>query len=108
MAPPVLGNLIIQHSLAVSTTNHLTYQFFSGTMKFMPIISQYRERHNLTIGGFGQLVGVTYEAVRRWENGQLRPGAQMAIKIEKATEGEIGRHEIRPDLWSPEEFKEAS
>lgn len=105
MAPPVVGNLIIQHSVAVSTTIHLTKRFFSFIMRPMPIISEYRERHNLTIGDFGQLVGVTYEAVRRWEKGQLRPGAQRAITIEKATEGEIGRHEIRPDLWSREDFR---
>jgi DNA-binding transcriptional regulator YdaS (Cro superfamily) len=25
--------------------------------------------------------------------------AEMALRIEKATEGEIKRHELRPDIW---------
>lgn len=78
----------------------MTPQKIFGILSYMHVIAQYRARHNLTIGAFSQLAGVTYEAVRRWEKGDLQPGPQVAIKIEAETKGGIMRHELRPDLWS--------
>ena len=68
-------------------------------MAIMHPIKVYRKHHKLDRYTFAAWVGVTYEAVRRWEKRKLRPGPKMAIKIERLTEGEIGRHELRPDLW---------
>ena len=76
-------------------------------MTIMHPIKVYRKHHKLDRYTFAAWVGVTYEAVRRWEKRKLRLGPKMAIKIERLTEGEIGRHELRPDLWPPEDTKAA-
>lgn len=61
-------------------------------------IARYREANGLTLEAFGALVGSNKSAVFKWEDG-IGPAPQTAIKIEKATGGEVPRHVLRPDLW---------
>ena len=62
-------------------------------------IKIYRKRHNMNRATFAAWMRVSYEAVRLWEKRRTMPAPKMAMKIEKMTKGEIGRHELRPDLW---------
>jgi transcriptional regulator with XRE-family HTH domain len=59
-------------------------------------IAAYRQAKDLTLEGFGLLVGVKKAAVSKWENGRS-PSPLKAVEIEQATG--IPRHELRPDLW---------
>lgn len=73
----------------------------------MHVIKIYRKRHNLNRVAFAALVRVHYETVRMWEKRKTKPSATMTLRIEKATEGEVKRHELRPDFWPPEDSKAA-
>lgn len=43
-------------------------------------------------------VGVTYQAVQQWvASGRCPPTRVLAI--EKATRGEVSRHDLRPDIY---------
>lgn len=44
---------------------------------------------------------VRRQMVNAWATGAARIGAQAAIRIEQATDGEITRGDLRPDLWPP-------
>lgn len=44
-------------------------------------------------------VGVTYQAVRKWE--KSRTPAERCRAIERATGGQITRYELRPDVFGP-------
>jgi DNA-binding transcriptional regulator YdaS (Cro superfamily) len=63
-------------------------------------IKAYRDRHGMTLAEMGALIGVGKAAIFKWEHG-LRPPASRAIDIEQATNGELPRWELRPDLWTP-------
>lgn len=43
----------------------------------------------------------TQGTVSQWYLGDLTITAERAVQIEKATEGAIQRHELRPDLFEP-------
>jgi len=62
-------------------------------------ISKFRRAKNLTLEQFGNLVGVQKAAVSKWEKGIAGPSPTKAIEIERATEGELPRWQVRPDLW---------
>lgn len=61
-------------------------------------ITEYRERHGLTLEAFGKLVGVQKAAVSKWEDGD-GPSVDNAKAIEDATGGAIRRQVLRPDVW---------
>lgn len=42
---------------------------------------------------------VTRGAVNHWCNGTKRPSPLHAIAIEKATDGFVNKHELRPDIF---------
>ena len=64
-------------------------------------IQAYLEKHKLSQEQFGRKVGVTQGAVWQWINGRVQVDPKRAIKIERATRGQIKRHELRPDLYEP-------
>lgn len=45
------------------------------------------------------LFGVSYPAVCHWVSGFRRPSPDRALSIERATNGVVTRHELRPDLY---------
>lgn len=47
-------------------------------------------------------LGVTEVAVRHWVNRNRRVTAERVPAIEAATEGQVTRHDLRPDLWPHE------
>lgn len=53
------------------------------------------------------LVGVSYQAVRKWES-KGRPPAERALQIEQAVRGTVTRHQLRPDIYPPEEIGAAA
>lgn len=53
------------------------------------------------VGGQNKLaeaLNVTPQAVNKWVKAD-RPPAERVIEIERVTNGEITRHELRPDLY---------
>lgn len=43
--------------------------------------------------------GCAQQTISKYLNGEIRVSAEHAVAIETATGGEVGRHELRPDLW---------
>ena len=44
-------------------------------------------------------LGLSYQAVRKWEAGRVP--AERCRAIEIATNGQVTRHELRPDIFGP-------
>lgn len=44
--------------------------------------------------------GVRYQAVQKWIRGNRVP-AERVLAIETATDGQVSRYELRPDLYPP-------
>ena len=47
----------------------------------------------------GRALGIKQQLVWNWLNRTRKVPAEYAIPIEKATDGRISRHQIRPDLY---------
>ena len=61
-------------------TNGELYMNYSGDLKKL------REKMLLTQSEFGQLIGVSFETVNRWENGKHVPTMRAKRKINKLAE----------------------
>lgn len=57
------------------------------------------------LANLAEAIGVTPQAVRKWEKENKLP-AERVLSVEKITG--VPRHELRPDLYPPEEYKQAS
>lgn len=68
-------------------------------MRMTPI--QKAIQHAGGVSALAARMGVTYQAIQQWEKTGRVP-AERAIELERATDGEVTRHELRPDLY-PEE-----
>jgi DNA-binding transcriptional regulator YdaS (Cro superfamily) len=44
-------------------------------------------------------IDVTPGMVWQWLHGERRVAAEQVLKIEQATDGNVSRHELRPDLY---------
>lgn len=53
-----------------------------------------------------RLINKTQAHISVWVNRDKRVAAEYAIKIEKFTG--VPRYELRPDIYPPEEYKQAS
>lgn len=62
-------------------------------------IPAYLDKNGLSQEAFGKKIGVTQGLVWQWLNGRTRITAEMAVQIERATDGKITRHELRPDVF---------
>jgi len=62
-------------------------------------IRAYLKKHDLSQDAFAQQIGVTQGAVWQWINSYSRVDARRAKDIEEKTNGEITRHDLRPDLY---------
>lgn len=61
---------------------------------------QYRKKNKLTQGEAAALLGVSQPLVARLERDRgFQISAEMAVRIERASNGEISRAELRPDLF---------
>lgn len=52
-------------------------------MNIGQLISEYREKNNLTQSKFGKLVGVNKQTVSKWESGQVQPRTKKIYEILK-------------------------
>lgn len=52
-----------------------------------------------TQGALGMVIGQSQGTVSRLISGDLTVDAHTAMQIERATNKQIKRHELRPDLW---------
>ena len=57
------------------------------------------------LANLAEAIGVTPQAVRKWKKENKLP-AERVLSVEKITG--VPRHELRPDLYPPEEYKQAS
>lgn len=66
-------------------------------------LAKYLKKHDLTQTDFGKRFDppVTQGGVSHWMNGQTIT-AERAIEIERATKGEVTRHDLRPDIFARE------
>jgi transcriptional regulator with XRE-family HTH domain len=48
---------------------------------------------------FAKRLGVTQGLVTHWVNGRTRITAERAVQIEQVTDGQVTRHELRPDIF---------
>lgn len=62
-------------------------------------IKAYLKKHKLSQEVFADQVGVSQGLVWQWLDGRTRITAERAIEIEDKTDGEITRHDLRPDLY---------
>ena len=64
------------------------------------------ERAVLAVGSQAALakaIGVKPQHVWNWLNRDSRVPAERVLEIERATEGQVTRHDLRPDLYPPQE-----
>ena len=47
----------------------------------------------------GEAIGVSQAAVQKWLHGLNPVSPKFVLPIEKATKGQITRHELRPDIY---------
>jgi len=59
---------------------------------------------NVSKSKIAQHFGISRQSVYEWFKGEVPP--TRVIELEKVTG--IPRHELRPDLYPPEEYKKAS
>jgi len=59
----------------------------------------YLEKNALSQEQFAKKVGVTQGAVWQWLSGETRITAERAVQIEQITDGQVSRHDLRPDLF---------
>lgn len=61
-------------------------------------LSDYLDKKGISQVDFAKRVGVSPGAVWQWING-YRIAAENVLPVEKATNGQVTRHELRPDLY---------
>lgn len=69
-----------------------------GCMLCIMQINDFLAKANLTETAFAGQLGLSQAQVNRLRHG-ARVTAELAVKIEAATEGAVSRSELRPDLW---------
>ena len=66
----------------------------------MDKLKQYILTHRAS--AFAKRAGVTVQAVHLWKHGLAQPSPLRAADIERATDGEVKRSDLWPELWPPE------
>ena len=61
-------------------------------------LAAYLKKHQLSQQAFAKSVGVTQAMVWHWLNGK-HITAERALEIEQATNGEVDRMDLRPELF---------
>jgi len=65
-------------------------------------LRHWRKAKGLTAKETAKLFGISRIQLFRLENGTRGLTAEMAVKIESATQKELHRSSLRPDLWPSE------
>ena len=66
-------------------------------------LKTYRAAHDLTQGAVAARLGISVSKLSRMERHRLTITAEEAVKIEAITDKAVRRHELRPDLWEPQQ-----
>lgn len=64
----------------------------------------------LAAGGqsaLARLIGVSQQAVHKWQHGKARPNGPSVLAIYRATGGAVTPHELRPDLYPDPDWRPA-
>lgn len=62
-------------------------------------LATYLKRHKLTPAKFARERGLSRSFVCRLVKGERQASPEMAKQIETATEGQVPKHILRPDIW---------
>lgn len=64
------------------------------------VLANYLKKHQITQKAFGDRLGVTPGLISQYISGTTKITAERAAAIERATGGEVKRHDLRPDLYA--------
>ena len=70
-------------------------------------LKTYLEKSGATQAQLAERCGVTPSMVSQWISGHRPIAAEKVIPIELATDGLVRRHELRPDIYPPDEYAAA-
>jgi DNA-binding transcriptional regulator YdaS (Cro superfamily) len=62
-------------------------------------LNQFIEKGHMTQAELARRLDVTPGLIWQWLNDHRRIAAEQVIPIEKATDGAVTRHDLRPDLY---------
>jgi transcriptional regulator with XRE-family HTH domain len=82
---------------------YTTLVVYNGFMlNFMEFIKHQRKSRKLTQFEFAKLLGVTQQAIAKYESGRsIHPSPALALRIERATGGAVSRDELLfPELYA--------
>lgn len=65
----------------------------------MKLLKKYLKDTGLTQTEFAEKAGVNQGLVSQWLSGKLKVSAERVIAVERATEGKLSRHDLRPDIY---------
>jgi DNA-binding transcriptional regulator YdaS (Cro superfamily) len=62
-------------------------------------IASYLEKHGLSQEQFAKKLGVSQGLIWQWINGRTKISPDRALRIEEATNGEVTREDLFPQLF---------
>ncbi len=65
----------------------------------MKLLQKYLKKHQLNQTQFAEKIGVNQGLVSMWLHDKVRMKPEWALKVERATDGELTRYELRPDIY---------
>ena len=72
-------------------------------------MNKYIKKSIKIVGGQSKLaskIGTVQQVIYSWLHDIYRVSPSFCLKIERVTKGAVKRHELRPDIFPPEECKE--
>jgi DNA-binding transcriptional regulator YdaS (Cro superfamily) len=65
----------------------------------MKQLQTYLKKHQLNQTSFAEKVGANQGLVSMWLHGKVRMTPKWVLEVEKKTEGELSRYDLRPDVY---------
>lgn len=62
-------------------------------------LETYLKENSLSQKAFGESIGSSQSAVTHWINGRYKVPPEKWLAIEKVTDGQVTRADLRPDLF---------
>jgi DNA-binding transcriptional regulator YdaS (Cro superfamily) len=62
-------------------------------------LADYLANHGISAAELGRRLNISRAQIHRYLTGRRRITAERAVQIEHVTEGNVTRHELRPDLF---------
>ena len=66
-------------------------------------IKTYLHRYNVSQNDAAEMWGCSQAMISSIACGKARAGWRLAAQIHEATNGEVSKHELRPDIYGPED-----